>query len=210
LGIYRNGIDTKHFKKNDNCIKNDKFLILFHGLLGKFQDIDLLLQYAKFLKDNNIEDIKIKIIGDGIKKADAEKFIVDNNGINSLLEVSKIIKNSDLPLQINRAHLGISPRIQGLISKTAFPVKIYEFIGCGLPVIVSPVSEGGDFAEEHNFGFQFSGSRVNELHKYVLKLKNDKRLYAQMSDNAVLASKKFDRKKIANKLLKTIIKTVKN
>jgi glycosyltransferase involved in cell wall biosynthesis len=204
--LIRNGMDNNLFNNNykSNKSRNKDFIIMFHGTLGRSQNIDLIIQYANYLKNNKIKDIKIWIIGDGPKK---EKII---NSINKLnLENNLIFHGfkdiSQIPSYINSADIGFSPRKNGLINETAFPVKVYEYMGCGIPCIITPISEAGIFVEKNNIGFQLENNNIKSLHKYVLKFKNNKNLYNQYSINALKTSKQFERSKLAKRVYEIIM-----
>lgn len=204
--LIRNGMDNNLFNNNykSNKSRNKDFIIMFHGTLGRSQNIDLIIQYANYLKNNKIKDIKIWIIGDGPKK---EKII---NSINKLnLENNLIFHGfkdiSQIPSYINSADIGFSPRKNGLINETAFPVKVYEYMGCGIPCIITPISEAGIFVEKNNVGFQLENNNIKSLHKYVLKFKNNKNLYNQYSINALKTSKQFERSKLAKRVYEIIM-----
>jgi len=204
--LIRNGMDNNLFNNNykSNKSRNKDFIIMFHGTLGRSQNIDLIIKYANYLKNNKIKDIKIWIIGDGPKK---EKII---NSINKLnLENNLIFHGfkdiSQIPSYINSADIGFSPRKNGLINETAFPVKVYEYMGCGIPCIITPISEAGIFVEKNNIGFQLENNNIKSLHKYVLKFKNNKNLYNQYSINALKTSKQFERSKLAKRVYEIIM-----
>ena len=202
--LIRNGVDTETFKRKEYMKDDSNFIILFHGTLGRCQDIDLIIEYANYLKENDINDIKIWIIGDGPKKSKILNSIKKSN-LENILKYYGFKHISEIPDYINKSDIGFSPRKMGLINETAFPVKVYEYMGCGIPIIISPKSEVGEFVENNNIGFQVKGSKeLKKLHNYVLKLKNNKEIYKNYSDNSLQTSTQFDRFKLANKLYQII------
>jgi glycosyltransferase involved in cell wall biosynthesis len=197
--LIRNGLDRNMFYPKTIKSKTDNFIILFHGTLGRSQNLDLIINYAKYLNENNIDDIKIWVIGDGPKK-DKIIRVINKFQLEDILIYYGFQDLKKIPNFINSADIGFSPRKNGLINKTAFPVKVYEYMGCGKPTIVTPISEVGNYLENNNIGFQFSNSELIKMHETILKLKNDKILYKKYCQNAINVSRKFERGKLANEL----------
>lgn len=198
--LIRNGYSKRLFYPKK--IKSDnRFRIIFHGTMGKFQNIELIVELAKMFKDKNINDIEFIVIGNGDKSNYLKEKIKKYHLKNIKYLGRKGIK--EIPDFINSCDLGISPRIDGIISKTAFPVKVYEYLGCGKPVLVTPVSEVGDFIEENEMGFQTEND-INKVFELILKLKNNSKLYEKLTQNIKGTADDFERKKIAEDYLKII------
>ncbi|MCY4524532.1 MAG: hypothetical protein OXB84_07330, partial [Halobacteriovoraceae bacterium] len=86
----------------------------------------------------------------------------------------KEIPHENIAEIVNKSHIGLSFRNEGLINEISFPVKIFEYIGAGLPVMATPYNtEGGNFLEKHNLGYQFRNEQVDEIIKKILELKRN-------------------------------------
>lgn len=200
--LIRNGYSKRLFYPK-KTLNDNKFKIIFHGTMGKFQNIKLIIELGKAFKDKKINDIELIVIGDGAKSDFLKKKIREYN-----LKNIKYLGRKDInkiPDFINSCDLGISPRIDGIISQTAFPVKVYEYLGCGKPVIVTPISEVGDFIEENKMGFQAEND-VNRLFELIFKLKNDSELYKKITKNIKDKANVFEREQIAEDYLEIIKK----
>lgn len=142
--------------------KYKKFTVCFHGVLGEFQDVVGLIELAKILKKNG--DIDFIVIGYGKK----ETLLKDAEGITFLGR-----KPPEQTLEIiERCHFGVSLRTNDRISKNAFPVKIWEYIGMSIPCIVTPISEAGDFLQSNGLGAQYSYGDYENIAKKILEFKN--------------------------------------
>lgn len=201
--LIRNGYDPNVFYKKEKT-KNNEFSLVFHGIMGRFQDTDYIVKYAEYIKNQNINDIKIEIAGDGIKKEDFLKQIEEKK-LKDIIKYNGYLEQNDIVKLINRCHIGFSPRTNDEISKTAFPVKVYEYLACGLPVIVSPQGECSEMLEKNKCGFGVDFD-ILKLHNFILSLKENKNLYSNYSENAVNLSKNFNREEIAEELYKKIIR----
>ena len=148
-----NGYDCDLFKPNPD--KFDKYTIVFHGNLGKFQRIDLLVEVARLMEQSH-PDIQFKVIGYG----PGEKHL---QSPPSNLEYLGPMKYEDIAKYIAKCHMGISLRTDDEISREALPVKVFEYIGVRIPVIVTPQGEASGLVAQYDFGLSCS----NDAHDIV-------------------------------------------
>ena len=201
--LVRNGFDQNLFFP-EKFLEKSPFIIIFHGTIGKLQNIELLIEYANYLKNNLIKDIEIWVVGDGPKRKMMLEEI-EKKKLQNIIKFYGFKTLEEVPKYINMASIGFSPRNDGFLNETAFPVKVYEYMGCGIPVIVTPISEAGDFIEKNKIGFQIENNDLELLHKRIIHLKNNKSLYNEYSKRSVEVSKNFSRKKHALQLYDIIV-----
>ena len=160
--VILNGFDPNIFYPIPKKEKFKKFTLVFHGNLAKMQNIDLLIEMAKRCP----KDIDILVAGWGQEegKIKREKNI-------TFLGRSPY---TDIARAVSKAHVGLSFRKDGPINKISFPVKVFEYIGAGLPVISTPRnSEAGIFLEENNLGYRFETSDIEGIMKKIFELKTN-------------------------------------
>ena len=201
LVLFRNGYDDKLFFPSKT--KNQRFTVVFHGNLGKFQRSDLIYELAKYCLANH-PDIDFKIIGWGNNDD-----IFKTNKLENLEYLGKV-EHQAIPKILSKAHLGISLRTDDLISIDSFPVKIYEYIGAGLPVIVTPISEAGTFVETNGIGFQFKPSELSLIYKKLIDLYKNHNLLHEYSNNCLKVRDQFSRKFLSEEFVKKIIERDRN
>lgn len=201
--LIRNGIDTRQFFRREFSSPSDEFVVLFHGTLGRSQNVEVLLKYGKHLKHAGRSGIVLRIIGEG-PKADVLIRGIEKHGLDDYVEYLGYVDFDDIPKHLNRADVGFSPRRGGLINETAFPVKVYECLGCGLPVVVTPESEAGRYVQRHEVGVQHGNDEIEEIHESILQWKEDTKRYRAYSDRAVQVAKSFDRHVLGKQLREEI------
>lgn len=162
--LVMNGYDSDLFFPGSLKEKFEKFTLVFHGTLGKVQNINTLLKLAKELEDENID---IVIAGEGPKAQE----IVEANMKN--IRFLGNIPYSEIPSLLRKCHLGLSFRTDDKIGKEAFPVKVFEYVGCGIPVILAPKGEAGSMIEGLQLGLEFDNSQIWEMKKAILELKEE-------------------------------------
>jgi glycosyltransferase involved in cell wall biosynthesis len=144
-------------------VKHARFTACFHGVLGFFQDIDSLVEVARRVQAHGID---IVAIGYG-RKEDALRAGVPDN-----LRFLGRLSFDDTITEVERCHVGLCLRLDDDISKDAFPVKVWEYLGLGMPSVVTPRCEAGTFLATHGCGFEFEAGAVDQIVQTLLRLRD--------------------------------------
>jgi glycosyltransferase involved in cell wall biosynthesis len=194
--LVRNGFDGTRFTPTND--KEKRFTVVFHGNIGKFQDPDLIISLAQ--KVNSLgKDIHFKVIGFGGKDASLKNLTPSN------LSFLGMVNYENIPSIISRAHVGISFRSNDTISKNSFPVKLYEYIGVGIPVIVTPISEAGDFFSSRGIGYQFDPDQVDLILAKIIELYENSDLRSLITSKIFSVRESFSRQQISNNFAVEIV-----
>lgn len=154
--------------------KRPRFTACFHGILGYFQDIETLLAVASRLQ---AEAVDVIIVGYGKKQGLLERDLPANVQFLGRLTFEETIA------AVSTCHVGLCLRYDDEVSRDAFPVKVWEYIGLGMPSIVTPRCEAGRFIENAGCGFQLEAGDVERLTELILLLKRDAQLYERVAAN---------------------------
>lgn len=189
--LITNGYDKDLFYPGPLEKKNDKFTLVFHGKIGKVQNMQTLLQLAKSLSSH--PEIEFLVIGDGSKLSELK-----NQELNNIKLVDAI-PYTQIPEVLRKCHVGLSFRTDGRIGRDAYPVKVFEYIGTGLPVIMTPICEMGKLISENKLGENFENDQIDEIKKYVLKLFES---YAEKIPTTSMEH--FSRQEVSRKILNLV------
>lgn len=132
--LVRNGVDFEFFERN--CVPNallenlERPLIGFYGALAEWVDFDLIAAIAKQRSDWNFV-----LIGD--------VFVKDLAGLEHMHNVHLLGRKaySQMPLYLYRFDACIIPFRLYNVTHAVDPVKFYEFISAGKPVVSVPLEE---------------------------------------------------------------------
>lgn len=164
--------------------KHARFTVCFHGVMGFFQDIETLVEVARALLPHGVDMV---VIGYGRKEA-----LIAEAGLPNLKFLGRQPFDATVE-QLEQCHLGLCLRMDEEISRDAFPVKVWECLGLGLPSIVTPACEAGEFLEAEGCGFQLPAGDVQCIVELVLRLKNDPTELAALSERCRRTAKRFTR-----------------
>jgi len=192
--LYKNGY-SEYFKVSK--IKEDKFTVVFHGSLSRFQNVELMIDVVKEINLIN-KNINFIVIGSGPKDSLVKDLNVDN------LRFLGRLSNEDTATIVNKCHIGLSLRDDSQISIDAFPVKLYEYIGSGIPSIITPCSEGGKEIERLNIGYNLNNN-LDIIVKTILMLESDRKSYNAIKQQILLNRELFGRKYITKKVFDSFL-----
>lgn len=179
--------------------KHHRFSVCFHGILGFFQDVDTLLKVTEKLALHNIDVI---VIGYGRKEEPLEKSELNNLRFLGRKSFDETIS------EVERCHLGLCLRLDDGISKDAFPVKVWEYIGLGIPTVITPPCEAGDFLQQHKCGFVLESGDIDGIVNIIIKIKTDLIVLECFSANCRRVAKDYTREKTGQIAAQAILNLV--
>lgn len=142
-GIVNIPWEDNQFVKNFNLSK-DLFYAVYAGNIGKMQNVELVVEAAKLLVDN--DKIRFLIIGDGVRRKAIEAK-VQEYGLNNVMMLP--MQTPEMALHIySMAGVNLIPLVKGGI-KTALPSKTPICLACGKPILAA-VGEKTIFSEMVN------------------------------------------------------------
>ena len=173
------------------------FNIMFHGNMGKFQNPKIILDLAQRCCANN-KNIRFTIFGWGNNLESLQNQKIPN------LDFKGEISHQEIKNIIPTMQLGFSFQKDGEIPKNSFPSKVYEFIGAGVPTLITPISEAGDFVEQNEVGFQFNSDDIESIYLKLVSLSENPSELEKLRKNAIAVREKLSRKYLSEDFVKKL------
>jgi glycosyltransferase involved in cell wall biosynthesis len=126
-------------------IKSKDTVIAYVGNLAPWQGVDDLIEIAFRLLSKN-KALKFLIVGEGVLKLPLLKKVL-NFGYDEKIVFTGMLNHEDIPFLINLADICVAP----LRVMTGSPIKVFEYMACGKPVITSKI-DGLEFIEAEGAG----------------------------------------------------------
>jgi glycosyltransferase involved in cell wall biosynthesis len=208
----RNGIDMRQFsetqsdfRKTYNYTESD-FIIMYGGVLGHAQGLEVILKAAALLKDRT--NIKFVIIGDGPEKAELEKLQKESD-LSSVLFLPNQ-PSSKMASFISACDAAIIPLRKLDLFMGAIPSKIFEYLAFRKPILLGVDGEARDlFICEGNCGLYYTPEDAQELADAILKLSSDAGLKKQLGENGrEYVMSRFNRQQIAKEFYVELMKLI--
>jgi glycosyltransferase involved in cell wall biosynthesis len=115
-----------------------KFKIMFHGSLSMKRGLDMAIQALRILRDRGIDDVIIVYIGQGNAQNFLKQLVRDEN-LTEQVFFFPPIPHQSLPSIINCADLGMDPLPDHPWWNNQSPLKVYEYLGMGIPVLATDI-----------------------------------------------------------------------
>lgn len=190
INVISNGANTDLFKPIDSvtCRKDLKLnendlYVCFVGSISPWHGIEYIIQSAsEILKDATNKNIKFLIVGDSPLKDEYIEMTKNYEICQNFIFVGEI-PYEKVPIYINASDICIAPFTKAIGEHVGLsPLKIYEYLSCGKPVISSRFSDL-EFIDKFNCGVLTEPENVSELEEALIKLLKNKDLRSKMGEN---------------------------
>lgn len=181
-------IDKRHNPFIQEHQLEDKFVVLYSGNMGLTHNVQVLVECAKRLKDN--EKIHFLLIGGGKKKLDLEE-ISRKAGLTNCTFLDWLPADQ-LPYSLASADLGVVS-LNAETALVSVPSKTYNLLAVGVPLLcIAPeTSEISKMVAQYNNGKCFQPSEIDEMVTFIQELSRNSETLIQLSRNSLEASKDF-------------------
>ncbi len=139
----------KYFKNKET--RSNPNLIIHAGSLDELRGGDVMIEAIKLVK-NKFTQIKLLLIGNigNLKyKEYLEKKIKDYNMQNNVL-ILELMPQKDVIQYMKRAYIGLSLLQSVPKFKKNIPQKVFEYMACGIPAVVSNLPPILSFVQDKN------------------------------------------------------------
>lgn len=199
-----NGVDLNYYKaesvktnwREENKFSTDDFLLLYAGIIGHAQGLEVVVRAANKLKEHS--QIKFILLGSGPEK---EKLLL----LKEQLKTENVfffdaVTKKEMPAIVSASDVAVIPLKRLDLFKGAIPSKIFENLAMKKPILLGVEGEAKElFIDEGNCGLAFIPEDSDNLAKKTLELFNNQTTLKQLGENGyTYVERKFTRDKIAN------------
>ena len=203
-----NGVDLEVFDENkikyqikDDDLESDDFKIVYTGSIGEPNRVDILVDVAEKLQENNISNVKIIVFGSGMKENELKRR-VEETGLQNIVFKGRVEKKY-IPYILSKADANILLLENNSLYEYGISLnKSFEYLASGKPIVMNSTCKY-NYMEENDCAVINS-----DLYQSVLNLLNMNEIeYTKFKKNARNAAYKFDYRMLTDKL-EGIIKNV--
>lgn len=199
-----NGVDLNFYNANE--IQTDwraqqhfspaDFILLYAGIIGHAQGLEVMLNAAQQLQNNEL--IKFVLVGSGPEKQKLQE-------LKKQMQLKNVfffdaVSKKEMPAIVAACNVAVVPLKRLDLFKGAIPSKIFENLAMKKPILLGVEGEAKDlFITQGNAGLAFTPEDGADLAKKALQLQSDKDRTIQLGENGFhFVQEKFTRDKIAN------------
>lgn len=155
--VVPNGVDTEFFNPDNYPSKRlfEGFTVGFVGNLAVWQGLNLILKVLSTLREEEGVQINLVVVGDGLMRKDWEA-LAHSLGLSSQVCFLGQVARTEIPSLIAGFDVGYSGHLDIKGSKVYHsPLKLYEYMAMGKPVVASAVEDARVLICEGKTGFLF-------------------------------------------------------
>jgi glycosyltransferase involved in cell wall biosynthesis len=160
---------------------DSKFIILFPGSLNYHQGVDIAVRAVALVK-NSIPELEFHIYGDGRERENIIQ-LIQRLGLEKHVFLRPVVSHEEIISIMQNVDLGVDPKRTDGFANEALGGKIFEYMACGLPAIVSDTEVNKHYFNESVVQF-CRGGDPEDLAKSILLLYRDKALTKGLIENA--------------------------
>lgn len=204
-----NGVDESIFQiKKDTSIRSnlnfekDDFLIMYAGIIGIAQGLDVILDAAKLIPAES--KVMYLLLGDGPEKQRLMQRVSDEK--IQRVKFLELVSREVVPSFVDAIDAAVIPLKKMDLFLGAIPSKIFENAALGKPLLLSVDGEARKlFIDEGNAGLYIEPENCQMLADASLQLERNPELAKSMGDNGKnYVQKFFMRKNITKEWLNTL------
>lgn len=182
IGLVPNAVTPEKFSdvKPLREIKNTKYDIGYVGSLVDYEGHVLLLQAIAYLKSKG-KNVRVKIVGKGAE-ADRIASVIESEGLTDLVNLAGPVAADQVMKEFNEFRMVILPRLSTPATENVTPLKPFEAMASGRPLIVSDVAALEEVSRAGKAALTFKAGDYKSLADSIEKLIASPKLQQSMVD----------------------------
>ena len=203
-----NGVDVEQYEYNSNnyFVEDDEelndlstFKILYTGSIRKAYNVKQILELAKKIQDNNFDNVRIFLFGNGNEKEELVEYCEKNNIKNVIFR--KFVDNKYIPNIMSKCNICLlHGKNVDIFKYGTSQNKMFAYLFSGKPII-SSFYNPYELIEKNGCGITLKNNTLDEYYEAFVKIYNN---YDKMKDvykeNDKELLSRFDYKELAKQL----------
>ena len=207
-----NGVDLNLYNpdnvnskwRSDNNFNNSDLLLLYAGIIGHAQGLEIILNAAE--KTKHYPEIKYLLLGSGPEKDKLIKLKQDLNLKNVFF--LDLVPKTEMPEIVKSIDIALVPLKKLDLFLGAIPSKIFENLAMKKALLLGVDGEAKElFINQGKAGLYFEPENANELSEKTIYLNENRNEILTFGENGrKYVDENFNRNKIANSFYQTLLK----
>lgn len=175
LALLPNGVDLERFSPapakgdlySENGV-NQPFRVLYSGTVGMAHGLEIALEAGEKLRGS---DVALVVIGEGARRKELLAD-VERRGLDNVYFLPMQLRDA-MPEWIRGADAVLVHLRPSDLFKTVLPSKLFEYMGCGRPVLMGVAGTAADIVRDANCGWMFPPGNADALVKLIQQIRRD-------------------------------------
>jgi glycosyltransferase involved in cell wall biosynthesis len=175
--VVPNGVDPSRFDVNCKGEMHDNFTVGFVGTLKPWHGLPILVEAFAQLHRRD-DSARLLLVGDGPQREGIEDALAEQ-GLLSAADFAGAVDPAEIPGLLARMDVAVAP-YPNLAQFYFSPLKVYEYMAAGLPVVASRVGQLEGLIEDGVNGLLCAPGDPDALAAALDKLRRDPGLRASL------------------------------
>jgi lipopolysaccharide/colanic/teichoic acid biosynthesis glycosyltransferase/glycosyltransferase involved in cell wall biosynthesis len=178
LVLLPNGADTELFRPPATRPAADgrPFTVIYAGTHGLVHGMEALVDAAEQLRD---EPVRFRFVGDGVAKEPLQRRAAERGLSNMVFEPS--VAPAALVALLHEADAAIATTRGGSFAGETIPVKLFDYLACGCPVVAAVRGDAAGVVEASGGGLVVEPENGTAIAGAVRALRDDPALAARLA-----------------------------
>ena len=165
-----NGVDLSRFEKPLQANINKGFSVVYTGIIGVINRLDLAIEAAEILKERQINDVFFRIVGDGQERERLTKIVAEKKLTN--IEFVGSVPKENVHQELANADVLFFALANSPVYKYGLSAnKLFDYLASRKPIIFS-CKAGNDPVKESGAGISIPPDNPEEVVRAILEIKN--------------------------------------
>ena len=176
---FQNGIDLDRFSNANGSEIQDKYglkdskVVIYIGTMQRERHLEVLIHAFSKVKENK-ENAKLLMVGEGYDKTNLEKLATDLGIENDVIFTGQVYFD-EVPNFIAAGDIGVSPIPPLDFYKLSSPIKMFEYMALGKPVVANDeIPEQEEVLEQSGGGILVEFEAESFANRIIKLLDNPK------------------------------------
>lgn len=177
VGLVPNAVDTTKFSRTPALDKDSRFKydVGYVGSLVDYEGIDILLEAIERIKSEFGREIRAKIVGSGTE-LERLSSMATRLGIADHVDFLGRVPAEEAARQFDDVNVIVLPRVSTPATEIVTPLKPFEAMAAGRPLIVSDVGALKEVSDEGRAAMVFESGNADGLKFRLLELLDNRDL----------------------------------
>jgi len=192
--LWQSGVNTSLFRPSDTKVfRGDagELRIIYHGSISRNRGLDRVIEAISLLPDDVKCSVHFTIIGAGAY-GDHLKRLVRDKTLDEQVTFKGLMPYESMPEELHKADFGIYPLPDRPEWNVSSPLKVFEYMACAKPVILTPIPAHKDIVADQRFVVWSKGDGVLDLRDAIMEAFRNRATLLKEAEYAPVVAKEYD------------------
>ncbi len=166
-----------------------KYDTIYCGGIKPARGIIMIIETARIAKIKS-RNLKFLIIGPVHEKRLKKKLVelIKKYGLSENIILRDPVPYNRVSEYYNNSKTGLAVFLDNPVHHIILPIKLFEYMAFGLPVICSDFGHFAEYVNGNNIGKLVNPAKPGEIYNALVEILDNKKIYKQYRDNGIRAS----------------------